>query len=271
MGSTPRPGGSAPPGSQRHAVAAPPRLGPPLGGDPRCRRPGAVARRTWRAWPSSNAAPPRLRWSPSRAARISRSQARGVVPGAEGVGVKVAIFAGGYGTRISEETGTVPKPLVEIGGMPILWHIMKIYSAHGLNDFVICCGYKGHLIKRYFLDFFHRCNDLTIDLADNTRGGAPRRHRALAGHARRHRARDDDRRAAQARARLSRRGDLLPDLRRRGQRHRHRRADPPYHRAQGKLATVTAVQQPGRFGALDLSPDKTRVTASARRASRTAT
>ena len=62
---------------------------------------------------------------------------------------------------------TLPKPLVEIGAMPILWHIMKIYSAHGLNDFVICCGYKGHLIKKYFLDFFHRGNDLTIDLADN--------------------------------------------------------------------------------------------------------
>ena len=62
--------------------------------------------------------------------------------------MKVVIFAGGYGTRISEETVTLPKPLVEIGAMPILWHIMKIYSAHGLNDFVICCGYKGHLIKQ---------------------------------------------------------------------------------------------------------------------------
>ena len=62
----------------------------------------------------------------------------------------------------------LPKPLVEIGGLPILWHIMKIYSAHGLNDFVICCGYKGHLIKRYFLDFFHRSNDMTLDLSDNS-------------------------------------------------------------------------------------------------------
>ena len=81
--------------------------------------------------------------------------------------MKVVIFAGGYGTRISEETVTMPKPLVEIGGMPILWHIMKIYSAHGLNDFVICCGYKGHMIKKYFLDFFHRSNDMTIDLVTN--------------------------------------------------------------------------------------------------------
>ena len=83
--------------------------------------------------------------------------------------MKVVIFAGGYGTRISEETVTLPKPLVEIGAMPMLWHIMKIYAAHGLNDFVICCGYKGHLIKKYFLDFFHREGDLTIDLADQQR------------------------------------------------------------------------------------------------------
>jgi glucose-1-phosphate cytidylyltransferase len=81
--------------------------------------------------------------------------------------MKVVIFAGGYGTRLSEETAVLPKPLVEIGAMPMLWHIMKIYSAHGLNDFVICCGYKGHLIKRYFLDFFHRQGDFTIDLSTN--------------------------------------------------------------------------------------------------------
>ena len=112
--------------------------------------------------------------------------------------MKVVIFAGGYGTRISEETVTLPKPLVEIGAMPILWHIMKIYSAHGLNDFVICCGYKGHLIKKYFLDFFHRDNDLTIDLADNNVDGPPGGSRALAGHAGRHRARDHDRRPAHA-------------------------------------------------------------------------
>ena len=82
--------------------------------------------------------------------------------------MKVVILAGGYGTRISEETGTIPKPLVEIGAMPILWHITKIYSAHGLNDFVICLGYKGQLIKEYFLNYFHRANNLTIDLANNS-------------------------------------------------------------------------------------------------------
>jgi glucose-1-phosphate cytidylyltransferase len=82
--------------------------------------------------------------------------------------MKVVILAGGYGTRISEETGTIPKPLVEIGPMPILWHIMKIYAAHGLTDFVICLGYKGHVIKDYFLDYFYRANDLTIDLSTNS-------------------------------------------------------------------------------------------------------
>ncbi len=82
--------------------------------------------------------------------------------------MKVVIFAGGYGTRISEETATIPKPMVKIGGMPILWHIMKIYATHGLTDFVICCGYKGHVIKKYFLDYFHSEGDFTIDPATNT-------------------------------------------------------------------------------------------------------
>lgn len=78
--------------------------------------------------------------------------------------MKVVILAGGYGTRISEESAVRPKPLVEIGGHPILWHIMKIYSAHGLNDFVICCGYKGGMIKRYFQDYMLARSDVTFDL-----------------------------------------------------------------------------------------------------------
>ncbi len=82
--------------------------------------------------------------------------------------MKVVILAGGYGTRISEESAIRPKPLVEIGGQPILWHIMKIYSAYGLNDFVVCCGYKGHLIKQYFRDYALGRSDLTFDLHDNT-------------------------------------------------------------------------------------------------------
>ncbi|HQY11897.1 MAG TPA: sugar phosphate nucleotidyltransferase, partial [Ferruginibacter sp.] len=81
--------------------------------------------------------------------------------------MKVVIFAGGLGTRISEETDTRPKPMVEIGGKPILWHIMKMYSHHGFNDFVICLGYKGYVIKEYFMNYFLHNSDITIDLADN--------------------------------------------------------------------------------------------------------
>jgi glucose-1-phosphate cytidylyltransferase len=81
--------------------------------------------------------------------------------------MKVVILAGGFGTRISEESGIKPKPMIEIGGKPILWHIMKIYSQHGLNEFVICCGYKGYLIKEYFANYFLRMSDVTFDLATN--------------------------------------------------------------------------------------------------------
>lgn len=81
--------------------------------------------------------------------------------------MKAVILAGGFGTRISEESGIRPKPMVEIGGKPILWHIMKIYSAHGINDFVICCGYKGHIIKEYFANYFVHHSDFTIDLQQN--------------------------------------------------------------------------------------------------------
>jgi glucose-1-phosphate cytidylyltransferase len=172
--------------------------------------------------------------------------------------MKVVIFAGGYGTRISEETVTLPKPLVEIGGMPILWHIMKMYSAHGLNDFVICCGYKGQLIKKYFLDFFHRSNDLTIDLRDNTidvhrvesepwkvtladtgletmTGGRLRRVRDYLG---------DEPFCLTY-------GDGVSDI--------DLAALFDFHRVQGRLATVTAVLQPGRFGALDIPAEGTLV------------
>ena len=121
--------------------------------------------------------------------------------------MKVVIFAGGYGTRLSEETVTLPKPLVEIGSMPMLWHIMKIYSAYGLNDFVVCCGYKGHLIKKYFLDFFHHSQRPDHRPRRQQRRGRARRLRALADHAGRHRPRDHDRRAAPAGAPLPRRGE----------------------------------------------------------------
>ena len=78
--------------------------------------------------------------------------------------MKVVILAGGYGTRISEESSIKPKPMIEIGEKPILWHIMKIYSSYGYNDFIICCGYKGYLIKEYFLNYYNYHNDFTIDL-----------------------------------------------------------------------------------------------------------
>src|SRR3990172_2489900 len=81
--------------------------------------------------------------------------------------MKAVILAGGLGTRLSEETHLKPKPMIEIGGKPILWHIMKIYSAHGINDFVICCGYMGHVIKEYFANYFLYHSDITFDLSRN--------------------------------------------------------------------------------------------------------
>lgn len=172
--------------------------------------------------------------------------------------MKVVIFAGGYGTRISEETSVIPKPLVEIGGMPMLWHIMKIYAAHGLTDFVICCGYKGHLIKDYFLNLHNRSGDVTIGLATNAiaverpscepwrvtladtgletmTGGRLRRVRDYIG---------DETFCLTY-------GDGVSDI--------DITALIAFHRREGTMATVTAVQQPGRFGALDLHPGSTRV------------
>src|SRR5437763_9948509 len=81
--------------------------------------------------------------------------------------MKVVLFAGGKGTRISEESHLKPKPMIEIGGKPILWHIMKIYAAHGHNDFIICLGYKGYVIKEYFMNYFLHNSDITINLNSN--------------------------------------------------------------------------------------------------------
>ena len=81
--------------------------------------------------------------------------------------MKAVILAGGLGTRLSEETSIRPKPMVEVGGKPILWHIMKIYSAHGINDFIICCGYKGYIIKEYFANYFLHMSDVTFDMRFN--------------------------------------------------------------------------------------------------------
>ena len=81
--------------------------------------------------------------------------------------MKCVILAGGFGTRLAEETTRIPKPMVEIGGRPILWHIMKIYASHGVNDFVICLGYKGYVIKEYFANYFLHMSDVTFDIANN--------------------------------------------------------------------------------------------------------
>jgi glucose-1-phosphate cytidylyltransferase len=81
--------------------------------------------------------------------------------------MKAVILAGGYGTRISEESSVKPKPMVDIGGKPILWHIMKIYTAHGINDFIVCCGYKGHIIKEYFANYVLHMSDVTFDMRNH--------------------------------------------------------------------------------------------------------
>lgn len=171
--------------------------------------------------------------------------------------MKVVIFAGGYGTRLSEHTSVLPKPLVEIGMKPILWHIMKTYAAHGLTEFVICCGYKGNMIKSYFLDYFNQMNDMTIDLGRNEiemhrpqsepwrvtlvdtglstmTGGRLRRVREHLGEE----------------TFCLTYGDGVSDI--------DITALIDFHRAQNTLATVTAVRQPGRFGALELNSSRVR-------------
>ena len=164
--------------------------------------------------------------------------------------MKVVILAGGQGTRLSEETGLRPKPMVEIGGHPILWHIMKSYSAHGVNDFVICCGYRGYVIKEYFANYFLHMSDVTFDMADNEmevheRHAEPWRVTLV-----------DTGDETQTGGRLRRvttylpsdepfcftYGDGLADV--------DIAATIEFHRSHGRQATVTAVQPPGRFGAL---------------------
>ena len=112
--------------------------------------------------------------------------------------MKVVILAGGYGTRISEETQNRPKPMVEIGGHPILWHIMKIYSHYGLNDFVICLGFKGYVIKEYFANYALHTSDVTFDLTNNQIITHERSTGKLARDPGRHWPGNDDRRATEA-------------------------------------------------------------------------
>lgn len=166
--------------------------------------------------------------------------------------MKAVILAGGLGTRISEETHLRPKPMIEVGGKPILWHILKMYSAHGVNEFVICCGYKGYIIKEYFANYFLHMSDVTFDL-ENNRMEVHQKHAEpwrvtlvdtgdstmTGGRLKRVReyVQDDD-------AFCFTYGDGVSDV--------DIGASIRFHRAHGKLATVTAVQPPGRYGALQM-------------------
>ena len=169
--------------------------------------------------------------------------------------MKAVILAGGLGTRISEETVNRPKPMVNIGGRPILWHIMKSYSSHGIHDFVICCGYMGYVIKEYFANYFLHMSDVTFDMSDNSMEIHER-------HAETWRVTlVDTGENTQTGGRLARvakylrneeafcftYGDGVADI--------DLGAEIDFHKAHGKLATVAAVQPPGRFGALELKGD----------------
>ncbi|WP_266204799.1 glucose-1-phosphate cytidylyltransferase [Pontibacter kalidii] len=172
--------------------------------------------------------------------------------------MKAVILAGGFGTRISEESGVRPKPMVEIGGKPILWHIMKIYSHYGIDEFIICCGYKGHIIKEYFANYFLHNSDVTFDMRTNKMevhqnnteswkvtlvdtgegtltGGRLKRVREYLG---------DETFCMTY-------GDGVSDI--------NIAESIEFHRQQGTLATLTAVQQPGRFGAFTLAGGDTHV------------
>jgi glucose-1-phosphate cytidylyltransferase len=170
--------------------------------------------------------------------------------------MKAVILAGGLGTRISEETHLKPKPMIEIGGKPILWHIMKMYSAHGINDFIICCGYKGYVIKEYFANYFLHMSDVTFDMSINKmevheQKAEPWRvtlvdtgEDTLTGG-----------RLKRVKPYLEKEesfcftyGDGVSDVNITGL--------IDFHQTHGCLATVTAVQPPGRYGALSLKGNK---------------
>lgn len=170
--------------------------------------------------------------------------------------MKAVILAGGLGTRISEETSTRPKPMVEIGGKPILWHILKMYSHHCINDFVICCGYKGYVIKEYFANYFLHMSDVTFDMSKNTmevhqQSAEPWRVTLV-----------DTGDTTMTGGRLKRvadhvknedlfcltYGDGVSDV--------NITELIAFHKTQGVAATLTATIPPGRFGALDLSGNK---------------
>ncbi len=166
--------------------------------------------------------------------------------------MKAVILAGGLGTRISEETHLKPKPMVSIGGKPMLWHILKIYAAHGINDFVICCGYKGYVIKEYFANYFLHQSDVTFDLQRNSMTV----HQAKAEPWRVTLV--DTGEETMTGGRLARVASHLTDDEAfcftygDGLAYLNINAQIAFHQQHGKLATVTAVLPPGRYGALDL-------------------
>ncbi len=169
--------------------------------------------------------------------------------------MKAVILAGGLGTRFAEETDLKPKPMIEIGGKPILWHIMKLYSAHGIQDFIICCGYKGYVIKEYFANYFLHMSDVTFNLRTHSmevheQHAEPWRVTLV-----------DTGEQTMTGGRLKRirsylngedfcftYGDGVGNV--------DITALIAFHRQQGKLATLTATQPPGRFGALSLDSDQ---------------
>ena len=165
--------------------------------------------------------------------------------------MKAVILAGGLGTRISEETHLKPKPMIEIGGRPILWHILKLYSAHGVNEFVICCGYKGYLIKEYFANYFLHMSDVTFDMANNQM--QVHQHKAEPWKVTLVDTGDD----TLTGGRLKRVSDYIRDEQAFCFTYGDGLSDVDitaliaFHQAHGKWATVTAVQPPGRYGALD--------------------
>ncbi len=172
--------------------------------------------------------------------------------------MKAVILAGGLGTRLSEETSMRPKPMVEIGGKPILWHILKMYSHHGVNDFIICCGYKGYVIKEYFANYFLHMSDITFDMRGNTMEVHQKRAEPWSVTL------VDTGDESMTGGRLLRvadyvrndeafcftYGDGVSDI--------DIGASIDFHKNHGKAATLTATYPPGRFGALDIEGHRVR-------------
>jgi len=170
--------------------------------------------------------------------------------------MKAIILAGGLGTRISEETHLKPKPMIEIGGKPILWHIMKSYSMHGVNEFIICCGYKGYLIKEYFANYFLHMSDVTFDMTNNKM----QVHEQYAEPWKVTLVDTGDNTLTGGRLKRIKQyveneeafcftyGDGLADI--------NITEEIAFHKQHGKLLTVTAVQPPGRYGALQMEGQK---------------